>query len=116
CWGLFGGRMEKDETPEKAIVREIKEELDFKLKSFHLFRRYGSDKENDWERFVFISDLEHPVEKLREVQKEGSDLGLFSYEEIKKMNVAKDHVPIIEHFFTMHTLKQKLLKGNDDEF
>jgi len=26
-WGLWGGRIEKDETPLEAVVRELKEEL-----------------------------------------------------------------------------------------
>ena len=30
-WGLFGGGIEKGETPKQAIIREIKEELDITL-------------------------------------------------------------------------------------
>lgn len=27
CWSLFGGVVEKDETPEQAILRELEEEI-----------------------------------------------------------------------------------------
>jgi len=31
-WDLIGGHVEEGETPEEALVREVKEELDFDLK------------------------------------------------------------------------------------
>ena len=32
-WGLFGGRLEKDETFENAIIREIKEETNLDVRA-----------------------------------------------------------------------------------
>jgi len=32
-WGYFGGGIENGETPEQAVIRETKEELDFDLES-----------------------------------------------------------------------------------
>lgn len=31
-WDLFGGGIEENETPEQAIIREIKEEIDIEVK------------------------------------------------------------------------------------
>lgn len=39
-WDLFGGHIEDGETPEEALVREVKEELGIDLKQRKFFRRY----------------------------------------------------------------------------
>lgn len=39
-WDLPGGFVEFNETIEKSIIREVKEELDIKLKNFHYFSSY----------------------------------------------------------------------------
>ena len=36
-WDLPGGRVERDETPEACIVREMKEEIGLALEGFELF-------------------------------------------------------------------------------
>jgi len=37
CLGLFGGHIEEGKTPEKALVREIKEEIDYDVVNFSKF-------------------------------------------------------------------------------
>lgn len=39
-WDLFGGHLEDGETPEEALVREVKEELGLDLKRWQFFRSY----------------------------------------------------------------------------
>jgi 8-oxo-dGTP diphosphatase len=39
-WDFFGGHVEAGETPEQALVREVKEELDVELAQWSFFRRY----------------------------------------------------------------------------
>ncbi len=39
-FGFFGGGIEQDETPEQAIKREIKEELDIEISDYEHFSRY----------------------------------------------------------------------------
>jgi len=43
-WGLPGGHVEVAETPEQAVIREIKEELGVALKRYKLFRVYETTK------------------------------------------------------------------------
>jgi 8-oxo-dGTP pyrophosphatase MutT (NUDIX family) len=39
-WGLPGGFIEKNETPKKAALREVREETGFKLKNVKLFKKF----------------------------------------------------------------------------
>jgi 8-oxo-dGTP diphosphatase len=39
-WDLIGGHVEEGETPEQALVREVKEEIGIDLKNFESYRRY----------------------------------------------------------------------------
>ena len=39
-WDLFGGHLERYETPEQALVREVKEEVGIELKRWNFFRVY----------------------------------------------------------------------------
>jgi 8-oxo-dGTP diphosphatase len=39
-WDLFGGHVEDGESPEQALVREVKEELGVTLQHWQFFRRF----------------------------------------------------------------------------
>ncbi|MEW6386386.1 MAG: NUDIX domain-containing protein [Thermodesulfobacteriota bacterium] len=39
-WDLFGGLVEEGETPEQALVREVKEELGYDLREYRKFGEY----------------------------------------------------------------------------
>lgn len=39
-WDFFGGHVEEGETPDEALVREVKEELGIELRHWNFFRRY----------------------------------------------------------------------------
>jgi 8-oxo-dGTP diphosphatase len=39
-WDFFGGHVEAGETPEQALVRELKEEIGVELRSWEYFRSY----------------------------------------------------------------------------
>ena len=85
-WGFFGGMIDGDETPEEALLREVKEELGLTIKQIALFKRYEiQEEDNVYERFVFLYPLNESVDLLRAQQREGVDLQYFSPEEIKDL-------------------------------
>ena len=82
-WGYFGGGIEEGETPEQALIRETKEELNFDLKKYTFIGIIKTeDQRGIIERHVFISPL--PNMKLFD-QREGKSMQLFSLEEAKKV-------------------------------
>ncbi|AFY93932.1 NUDIX hydrolase [Chamaesiphon minutus] len=70
-WGLFGGHIEPDETPEIAVEREILEEIGYQIAEPKKFGCYSDDRII---RHVFYAPLTVEIDKL--VLSEGWDLGL----------------------------------------
>lgn len=99
-WGVFGGQIEEGETPEQAVRREVEEELEIGLTDLKFFRRYELKREKGiYEAFIFIAPLNIPVEKLREQQREGEDLGLFSLGELKDLKATNLTKLVLKDFF-----------------
>ncbi len=99
-WSEFGGQIEKGETPEEAIKRELKEELGIELTDLKFFKKYKLQrKKGIYEQFVFTASLNYPIDKLKKQQKEGGDLSLFTYKEIKNLKMADYTRKILEDFF-----------------
>lgn len=99
-WGSFGGQMEEGETPEQAVRREAKEELGIELTDLKFFRRYELKRgKGTYESFIFVAPLAIPVEKLREQQREGEDLGFFNSDELKDIKMTDLTKLILKDFF-----------------
>lgn len=93
-WGYFGGKIEQGETPEEAVVRETKEELDFNLKNYKYIGVVSSnDVRGTIVRHVFISPLP-PMSKFH--QREGRGMQLFTLEEAKKVKSVFGDDKVIE--------------------
>ena len=97
-WGFFGGKVEKEESPEEAVKREAREELDIELKDLKLFKEYEFKQRKEKE-FVFVDPLTVSLEKLRKQQKEGQGLGLFSFEELRNLKTPPFERVIFEDLF-----------------
>jgi 8-oxo-dGTP pyrophosphatase MutT (NUDIX family) len=99
-WGFFGGNIREDETPPEALRREAREELGLKKVGFTFFGRYETrEKDELHEKFLFEAPLKDPLGKLRKQQREGKELGLFSFDDIKGLNVPKVDVPLLFDLF-----------------
>lgn len=77
-WGLFGGHLEGEETPELCLKRELIEEIGYQVSDLVLFKEYGDSQVN---RFVFYAPLTVDLSQL--VLNEGWDMELLTPEDIQ---------------------------------
>ncbi len=87
-WDLFGGHIEEGETPEEALIREVKEELDYDLKEYEFFKKYECFKGDAYPniKYVFIAKVDKPIEELK--LQEGEKLQFFSRQEIPNVKIS----------------------------
>jgi 8-oxo-dGTP diphosphatase len=87
-WDLIGGHVEEGETPEEALVREVKEELDIDIKEYSFFRKYlcltGDAYENT--KYIYSGKINIPIEEVTLL--EGQRPQYFSREEIPTVRFA----------------------------
>lgn len=103
CWVLLGGALEGDETPEQAIKREIKEEIDIELKNFEHFKNFNYKKFN---QSFFYKKIDLDLEKID--LKEGKQIRFYSKEEINNLDLGFNIKEVINDFL----LKLKQMKEN----
>jgi 8-oxo-dGTP diphosphatase len=82
-FGMLGGGIEKNETPEEAIVREIREEAGVELKSFKSLKKYIYD--NECELNVFYTN-EFPIDKVELNKKEHTSYKFFTMDQLMNMD------------------------------
>ena len=64
-WDLFGGHVEEGETPEKALVRELKEELNLEITDFIFYKSFVSLRESRINtKFVYVVHINQSVSEL----------------------------------------------------
>jgi 8-oxo-dGTP diphosphatase len=87
-WDLIGGHVEEGETPEEALVREYREELNLDLKEYTFFRIYecltGDAYENT--KYIFYSKFNIPIGEVTLL--EGERPQYFSRKEIPDLKFA----------------------------
>lgn len=87
-WDLFGGHIEDGETPEEALVREVKEEINFDLKEYKFFREYKCLEGDAYPniKYIFSGKINLPAEEITLL--EGDYLKYFLREEIPDVKFA----------------------------
>jgi 8-oxo-dGTP diphosphatase len=87
-WDLIGGHVEEGETPEEALVREVKEELDIDLKDYTFYKRFecltGDAYENI--KYIYSGKINLPIEEV--ILLEGVRPQYFSRSEIPNVKFA----------------------------
>lgn len=87
-WDLIGGHVEEGETPEQALVREVKEELGIGLKEYEFFRIYECIDGDAYPniKYIYWGTLNIPVEEI--TLYEGVRPAWFKKEEIPHVKFA----------------------------
>ena len=105
-WGLVGGFMERDETLEQALRREVFEEVGYKLKKVNFFTVIDSPnrKGSDWQNINFIFVCE-PGEREGKADWESTEQKWFDLNNLpKEAEIAFDHFEIINLYLKNNTL------------
>ena len=94
-WDLFGGHIEEGETPEEALVREVKEELNYDLKEYTFFKEYNCTDGDAYPnvKYIYTGRFNIPIGEITLL--EGDYPAYFRKEEIpgvKFANILKDIV------------------------
>ena len=87
-WDLIGGHVEKGESPEEALIREVKEELDYDLKDYRFFNRYVCLEGDAYPniKYIYHGKLDFPLEEITLL--EGEKVAWFKPEELKDLKFA----------------------------
>jgi len=90
-WSIPGGQVEKGESFDEALVREIKEEIGITPKNYQLLGFFETEKQNA----IYLLELTN--EEIQEIKlgDEGQELKWFKPQEIADI----DAVPIVKDFF-----------------
>jgi 8-oxo-dGTP diphosphatase len=93
-WDVLGGHVEKSETPEACIVREMKEELGLELEGFHLF---SVTEFSDRIEYTFWKRSRLDIDKV--TLTEGQRLKWFTRQEVARTRLACGFNQIVDNFF-----------------
>ena len=87
-WDLIGGHVEKGETPEEALIREVKEELDIDIKDYLFYKTFecltGDEYENI--KYIYTGKINLPIAEITLL--EGERAQYFSKDEIPDLKFA----------------------------
>jgi 8-oxo-dGTP diphosphatase len=97
-WDLFGGHLEPGETPEQALLREVKEELGIELKSWQPFRKFNCTEGDVYPniKHVFWAVTCYTAAEL--ILREGQELRSITMAERKEIRFANILGSVIDAF------------------
>jgi 8-oxo-dGTP diphosphatase len=97
-WDFFGGHVEEGETPEEALVREVKEELGIELKLWNFFRRYECTEGDAYPniKYLYWAHIDKTAEEL--TLHEGQRLMSITSDERRHLKFANILGQLLEDF------------------
>ena len=110
-WGVFGGRVEKTESYEKAIEREIKEETNLTIKAFKMVLSANCKMIGLKKKFKTIYFECKILGKRKIILTEGQKYKFFTFKQIKKLNIIPIDFAAINSHYLKTTNKKYLFKS-----
>ncbi len=110
-WGLFGGAIDKGETPQKALIRELYEEININVSEPKYFTQVAFDA-RPWDggirgRFIYVVPINRRTALgAKKNLKEGKDCTLISLEDLNKNK--KILVPYDEFALKLYSARDHL--------
>lgn len=93
-WALFGGSIEEGESAVEAVAREVKEEINYDLQTFGLFREFI---QNNKREFAFVGNITANLDDLN--LSEGQGMDFFSPSELRNLLIRPDDKETLEAYF-----------------
>ena len=93
-WSLFGGSIENGESASSAVVREVREEINFEMRNFGLFREFV---QNNKREFAFVGELTAELNELK--LSEGQGMNLFYPSQLRELLIRPDDNETLREYF-----------------
>lgn len=107
-WGLVGGGCKKTENGREAIVREVYEELGLRIPGERFAKlavydnpgRIAAYRDGSiWRMVIVVYGLELEQEPVLRISQESKELGFFTREEVRQLEIAVTHRDIVQEQF-----------------
>ena len=107
-YGFWGGGIEIGETPEQALIREVKEEMSIDLKGYKFFREFKFTISISYLYYLLVDDNFETTIKLTEAQygKFFTEEGIVAEEKL----IENDKIRLSEFFKFIKTHKSDIIK------
>ena len=96
CWALPGGFVEYGESVESAAIREAKEETSIDVELIDLVNVYSKPDRDPRGHTVTVAYTAKGDFTTKNADSDAKDIGIFSYDDLKDLEIAFDHRKIID--------------------
>ncbi len=94
-WGFFGGSIEDEESPAEALMREVMEELEYKITNFKFFKSYSAILPGNIRAIEYVHIAKFPGFNVLN-QKEGDSCELFDIKKAKKLRLLPAYYQMLD--------------------